>query len=771
MLYEKYRSKEQLANSAEAPNLIRIAIVTNIPTPYRRPVFEILAGMPGITLKVIYCSQREPDRDWDLATKAYDAEYLNENFYTSGDKFIHANPEVVGALRRFKPQVIIGTGFNPTHLLAFIYAKITGCAFVPMTDGTLDSERSLSTLHRWIRRRIYGSSKAFIAASDGGFDLYKAYGVDSRSIFKSHLCANNVVFENEPETQKKYDLIFSGRFGEYKNPLFALRVATAVAIRLGRKVSSAFLGAGPLESEMRSAANRSTEWVDTVFLGFAKQNELPGFYKSARVMLFPTLADVWGVVANESLAAGVPVVVSPLAGCVPELVRHEQNGFVVTLDVEQWVEVVVRLLTDSALCQKMGNEGRRIIKGYTYQHAANGIADAARFAVGKEVHGFSENKRALPAQGRVVIVQRRMTHYRIPLFEQLRKDLAAADVQLIVIKGDSTATEKLRNDDGYLSWGIYVPCKYFFKARICWQDIRAHSLGADLIVVAQENKLIANLLLLMERPRLKVAYWGHGRNFQAGQGDYLFERVKRWLLHRVDWWFAYTPATLKYLCEQKFDKNKITLLNNTIDTGEFRKNLNNVNAAAIENFFKRHDIPAGNVCAYCGGLYKDKNIEFLLESALLIRETIKDFVLVIAGDGPDATIVDQYTKKYPWIRFVGAVYGEEKAIVFRAATLILIPNALGLVVIDAIIAKTPIVTREVSGHGPELNYLVDYCVGEMTKPDKDSYVAAVCSLLLDNARHNALINNCEKVGTTFSIENMAANFAVGICSAIVARIK
>ncbi len=369
-------------------------MVTNIPTPYRRPVYEILAAMPDITLKVIYCSEREPDREWDLKSTAYEAKYLNERFYTRGDKFVHANPEVFGALRSFKPDVVIGTGFNPTHIFAFFYAKMFGCAFVPMTDGTLESERSLSSVHRWVRRRIYRDSKAFIAASDGGFDLYDSYAVKPTAIFKSHLCTNNAAFEVEPEAQKKYDLIFSGRFGELKNPLFVLEVARAAALQVGRKLSLAFLGAGPLESEMRAVANQQTEWVETYFLGFAKQAELPALYKTARVMLFPTLADVWGVVANESLAAGVPVIVSPIAGCVPELVRHQLSGLVVSLEIQLWVNAVARLLSDPLLCQQMGEAGRNIVKNYTYAHAAQGIADAVRLAVGHAVERCPENNRA-----------------------------------------------------------------------------------------------------------------------------------------------------------------------------------------------------------------------------------------------------------------------------------------------------------------------------------------------------------------------------------------
>src|SRR5947209_7444478 len=86
--------------------------------------------------------------------------------------------------------------------------------------------------------------------------------------------------------------------------------------------------------------------VDTHFHGFAKQNELPALYRSARLFLFPTHADVWGVVANEACAAGLPVIVSPHAGVAGELVLDGENGFVCALDVKLWTERAASLLTN-----------------------------------------------------------------------------------------------------------------------------------------------------------------------------------------------------------------------------------------------------------------------------------------------------------------------------------------------------------------------------------------------------------------------------------------
>ena len=132
----------------------RIAIVTNIPAPYRLPVYEALAADAQIELKVIFCSGREPDREWDLSATRFEHVYLRERFVSYRGRFIHINPDVWGALRSLRPEVVITTGFNPTHLLAYAYARKYGAKHVAMTDGTFNSEERLSWFHRWVRRRV-----------------------------------------------------------------------------------------------------------------------------------------------------------------------------------------------------------------------------------------------------------------------------------------------------------------------------------------------------------------------------------------------------------------------------------------------------------------------------------------------------------------------------------------------------------------------------------------------------------------------------------------
>lgn len=357
---------------------LRAAIVTNIPAPYRVPVYALLAASPGIDLKLFFCSGREPDREWTLPPLDFAHEFLPQRMLAWRSRFIHFSAGVGRSLAAFAPGVVVTTGFNPTHLLACLYAHRHGAGHVAMTDGTMRSEARLGLLHRAARRRVYRHTQAFVGASEGSRALYRSYGIAEPLLFTSALCADNAAFEAASDNagEREFDFIFCGRFASGKLPLFALDVAARASLRLGRRARLLMVGAGPLDADVRRAAARHAAAVDCVLPGFAAQNELPGHYARARLLLFPTTGDTWGVVANEACAAGLPVFVSPQAGAAGELVRDGDNGRVIDIDAQRWADAAAALLLDPAAWQRMSSRSRARVAPLTYVNAAAGLAAA-----------------------------------------------------------------------------------------------------------------------------------------------------------------------------------------------------------------------------------------------------------------------------------------------------------------------------------------------------------------------------------------------------------
>lgn len=750
------------AATGAAPVPTRVALVTNIPAPYRLPVYGLLAAQPGLDLRLFFCSERESDRAWELGRIQVPHVFLRERVFSWRGRFIHANVDVWAALRAFRPDVVVTTGFNPTHLLAFAYARLHSARHVAMTDGTLASEAGLSVVHRWIRRHVYRRTEACVGASEGSLAIYRQYGVPAASMFKSQLCANNEAFASVAEATRDVDFIFCGRFAAGKLPLFAIQVAVLAATQLGRRVRLLLVGSGPLDASLRQAVARVADRVDAEFAGFATQAELPGHYARARLMLFPTAGDTWGVVANEACAAGLPVLVSPQAGVAGDLVLDGQNGRVLPLDATRWALAAAELLSDEAAWQRMSRCSLDRVRPYTYANAARGLADAVAHATQHAAGVATAATASVVPRPRVVLVQRRMTHYRVPLFERMRALLNSRGVELSVVYGDPMPHEIQRGDGGVLAWGQHVRCHYALGGRLCWQWAWPRIRGADLVIVTQENKLLLNHLLGLLRFMQPLAFWGHGRNFQSTAPSGLRERIKRLLGRHADWWFAYTALSADVVRVIGFAPQKITVLNNAIDTSALAADLQSLAQVDDDHLRSMLGLTRGPVALVMGSLYAGKGIAFVLDAARLVRAAVPEFQLLVVGDGPDRRLVDAATRVHPWVHGVGVRQALDKARCLRVASLMLNPFGIGLVVLDSFTAGVPMVVTASAGHGPEFAYL-QHAVNCIVAPaDPPAYAAEVIALLIDAPRRDALARNGMLQARELSLERMAERFCDGI---------
>jgi len=358
------------------PNII---LITNIPAPYRETIHELISTKITGNYTVLYCDQKEPNRDWSFALGNYKHIFLKRKMLTYKERYIHINTDVWGKLNHLNPDVVITAGsFNPTMLIAFGWSKIKRKIYIPMTDGWLISENNLTILHKWVRKIVYKFSDAYIGASKHSIDLYKSYGCKDEQIFQSHLCANNQLFLQSINQEKKYDLMFSGQFIERKMPLFFAEVAQLIKAKRG-KCSVLILGSGELKDAFLSKLEEYG--IEMSYAGYVSQNELPSYYASAKIFLFPTLQDPWGVVANEAMAAGTPVITCENAGVAGDLVIHDVNGCVLPLDVEIWAEKTAFLLNNSETYARLSKQALIDVQNFSYENAAQGIVDATEYSL------------------------------------------------------------------------------------------------------------------------------------------------------------------------------------------------------------------------------------------------------------------------------------------------------------------------------------------------------------------------------------------------------
>lgn len=363
----------------------------------------------------------------------------------------------------------------------------------------------------------------------------------------------------------------------------------------------------------------------------------------------------------------------------------------------------------------------------------------------------------------VAIVQRRMTGYRLPLFEDLRRRLQHHGVRLRVLHGEPTPAERLRRDGGELVWAERCETRYLAGGRLCWQDFGALTRASDLVIVTQENKLAYNLVALtLRRPR-RLAFWGHGRNLQARAPDGASERFKRWTTRGADWWFAYTGLSRELVRADGFPDARITVLDNAVDTAALRALHAAVDEAGRTRVRRALGLPEGGpVAAFVGSLHADKRLGFLVDAAERLRARFPGFTLLVAGDGPERAMLESAARTRPWLRLLGARHGRDKAELLAVCDLLLNPGLVGLGLLDAFAAGLPLVTTDCRLHSPEIAYLESGRNGLMTPDEPGAYVQAVAALLAQPAQLARLREGARAAGDRYTLQNMSERFCDGI---------
>ena len=374
-------------------------------------------------------------------------------------------------------------------------------------------------------------------------------------------------------------------------------------------------------------------------------------------------------------------------------------------------------------------------------------------------------------QPTVVIVQRRMTEYRIPFFDKLHRHLATVGIRLQVIYGNPTSSESLRNDGAVLPWGLPIRFAYlrFGTAFLVIPTTSAEAAkGCDLLIVPHENSMVWAYLTRVLRPscRGQVAFWGHGKNFQSTQDELLGEKVRAWTSRRVGWWFAYTERSVLHLTAEGVPSDRITCLNNATDTTEIVCWRAGLEEAEIEALRLDLGLCGENVAVYLGSLHSDKRIDFLLLAADRLHAQTQNFELLIIGDGPLRGDVRKFAASRTWCKWVGAKRGRDKVLHLHLGKVILNPGMVGLSILDSFAMRIPMVTTDCGTHSPEIAYLESGVNGIMCANEIAAFVDSVVTILSNAGLREQLAKGCEASCSRYSLESMVENFRDGVVRAL-----
>ncbi|PYJ04964.1 MAG: hypothetical protein DME95_05910 [Verrucomicrobia bacterium] len=302
------------------------------------------------------------------------------------------------ALEQANPDVVAVNGWNDFgSLVAADCCVRRGIPMVVMSESARQDEPR-TWWKEMIKRRVVGVYSAALVGGQRHVEYLVELGMPRDSIFTGYDVVDNAYFRRRAEevrsqksdVRKQYGLsenyfLASARFIEKKNLPTLIRAYAAY-----RQKSEAsgnppwdvvLLGDGPLREALNSQLSTLNLHAHVHLPGFKPYDELPVYYALAKAFVHASTTEQWGLVVNEAVASGLPVIVSERCGCVPELVRG--NGF--TFDPIDERELPSRLLQIASLSdderRSLGDASYRIAENFAPEHFGEGLEQAAKLAL------------------------------------------------------------------------------------------------------------------------------------------------------------------------------------------------------------------------------------------------------------------------------------------------------------------------------------------------------------------------------------------------------
>jgi len=343
-------------------------------------------------------------------TYAWDKVNPSENFpvdtlFDDGDSVDQPKGEVLrrmtDTLNEINPAIVVVPGWTDSMALsALVWCGSNQVPAVCMSESTeWDAKRS--SWREAVKRRIVGLCSAALVGGRPHKEYMVKLGMPPERIFSGYDAVDNHYFADQAqesrkqkiENRKRYDLpenyfLASARFVEQKN---LPRLLEAYALyrkksQAGNPLSVAWdlvlLGDGPLRAELCRLISDLQLGRCVHLPGFKQYHELPVYYALAGAFVHASTMEPWGLVVNEAMASGLPVLVSNRCGCAADLVQEGKNGF--TFDPckpEQLAELMLKITALDFPLTHFGNESQRIIAGWGTERFAAGLNAAADKAV------------------------------------------------------------------------------------------------------------------------------------------------------------------------------------------------------------------------------------------------------------------------------------------------------------------------------------------------------------------------------------------------------
>jgi len=349
----------------------RLALLTEIPAPFRIPLFNALADRLDLT--VLFLRERNPERPYRLHEdeRRFRWRLLPGFDVTVAGRWLVWNGRVRAELRVAAPEVVLLGGWNqPAFWTALAWARARRTPVLLWVESTRRDRRRgrLEALKRVLLRR--GGVGGFVVPGAASREYLLGLGVERERITVAPNSVDPSLFRADgerPARDGRCRVLAVGRLAPEKGFDLLLRATADLPVDV------VVAGAGPERDRLQAMAG-----PNVTFLGYVDRDELPRLYAEADLLVAPSRSDPWGMALHEAALAGLPLVATDATGAAHDLIEDGGNGFRVPAgDVGALAAAVRRLAEDPELRLAAGERSRALAGRLTPEAWAAAVAGAA----------------------------------------------------------------------------------------------------------------------------------------------------------------------------------------------------------------------------------------------------------------------------------------------------------------------------------------------------------------------------------------------------------
>jgi len=373
----------------------RVLFIVNVMSHYQIPLFEKVAEMCGGEIDVVSVRDIPEDRrrlGWGFDEKKIGFSYSVLKEYSFGvlGRTVLVSPGIFKSFMKNKYDVVfIGGYYTLTAWISLVLAKLNGCKLVLRVGTHYSSEASNGWLARTFKKIFFYNIDDFVVYGRLSYEYLCGLGVDEDKIFIEYntvdvavlrrLCDNEKCLLDAVRSKWKSNFGLSGKVVLYvgqlinRKNIITLLYSAQILARKGEDVSVVIVGNGP-EMDVYEGYVQLNGLSNVVFVGAVPADQVVYYYMAADIFALISINEVYGLVVNEAMCFGCPIVVSRNCGASADLV--DGNGFVIDdpLDAESVVEAILRILSDDRLYHEMSARSYEIIRQYDVNNAASVIS-------------------------------------------------------------------------------------------------------------------------------------------------------------------------------------------------------------------------------------------------------------------------------------------------------------------------------------------------------------------------------------------------------------